>query len=244
MRKWGFLLVILLLCSSLVSAEGVDGYVSDYAGVLSGEEKSQLERMLKGLHEQGAAEIAVVTVSSLEGKPIENVAFEMAEGVLGDKEKNNGLLLLVAVEDRKYRFEVGRGLEGVLNDAKVGRIGRVELVPAFRSGEYGKGILSAMSVVSSIVSGEADPTESYPPEGTSVKLWLYLGFFLVFFVILPIVNFVWFFRKRRRQGDDYFAAALMAVSLLNSRGRGGSGGGGFGGFGGGSFGGGGASGGW
>ncbi len=115
MKRFLALLVLLTLLPLAAAADyQVDGYVNDYAGILTPQEESQIQGLLQPLHQSNTAEIAVVTIPSLEGQPIETVAFEMADGVLGDKEKDNGLLLLIAVEDRKYRFEVGRGLEATL----------------------------------------------------------------------------------------------------------------------------------
>jgi len=130
---------VFLLLAPLVSAVSIEGYVNDYANILSSE-SSEIESILKSLHTQGSAEFAIVTINSLEGRDIDGYAFELAEGKLGDKEKNNGLLLLVSLEDRKYRFEVGRGLEPVLPDIIVGRIGRIFLFllsgKAIMAGEF------------------------------------------------------------------------------------------------------------
>ena len=129
----------IILAARTVNAESpsdivIDRYVTDYAGVLSSAEVTELEQTLAYIDETDTAQIAIVIVNNLSGQDIEGFAHTVAEGRLGSAEKDNGLLILVSVEDRKYRFEVGRGLEPYLNDAFVGRIGRETLVPAFREG--------------------------------------------------------------------------------------------------------------
>src|SRR3989338_6188279 len=101
--------------------------------------------------------MAVVIIPSLEGRDIEGYAFELANDKLGSKETNNGLLLLISITDRKYRFEVGRGLEPIFNDAKIGRIARTYLVPAFQEEQYGQGIINAMNSIHVELTGEGDP---------------------------------------------------------------------------------------
>ncbi|RMF06732.1 TPM domain-containing protein, partial [Candidatus Woesearchaeota archaeon] len=144
--KVAVFLVLLIIFFSSAVAEQVsfgESFVQDNAGILSPEEKALLSEILRQIYDSGRAEFAVVTINSLDGTPIEDYSYNLVEGRLGKEGADNGLLLLVAVEDRKYRFEVGRGIEDVLNDAKVGRIGRHYLVPNFKSGEYGKGIILA-----------------------------------------------------------------------------------------------------
>ena len=82
--------------------------MNDHANIL-GDEKQQIEQVAQQLYDADLAQIAIVTIDSLDGQSIEDVAFKLAEGKLGTQDKDNGLLLLIAVEDRAYRFEVGRG---------------------------------------------------------------------------------------------------------------------------------------
>lgn len=246
MKRFSILFCIILLFSiSLVSAETVkiSGLVNDYANIIDETQEQQLELVLKQLYDSKVAEYSVVTINSLEGVSIESYSLELAQGVLGDKEKNNGLLLLVAVDDRQYRFEVGRGLEADLNDAKIGRIGRNYLVENFRAGDYGKGILEASLAVQSILMGDVNSTyyvsqaQAEEVDEDTFKFFIFLFFFIILFIIFSI-------GAGRRKGR-YFDAAAGAIILFGGRGgSGGLGGGGFGGFGGGGFGGGGAGGGW
>jgi uncharacterized protein len=245
MRIRNLCLFFILLIIPFVFAETVkiNGFVNDYANIISSSDKIQIEDTLKSIYDSGVAQYSIVTIKSLEGRDIESYALELSQGNIGDSQKNNGLLLLVAVDDRKYRFEVGRGIEYILNDAKVGRVARNYIVPNFKDGNYGKGILEASIAIRDILLGNSslaiDETKtSLDPELTYIMLVL-----VIFFVIPFIINIFRLARKKKK----YFDAATGALILFGG-GRGGGGfsggSGGFGGFGGGSFGGGGASGGW
>lgn len=133
------------------------GHVTDRALILSPEERSKLELELASFKEQTGNEIAILTIASLEGESIEDYAVEVFErwGV-GQKENDNGLLIVVARDDRAVRIEVGYGLEGVFNDAKAGRIIRENLAPAFQKGAYAEGLTNAVVVIQSEIGS---PTE-------------------------------------------------------------------------------------
>lgn len=253
---WILVLSLIILPLLVQSAENIQikGFVNDYANIISPDYKSKIEGALTQLYDSGTAEFSIVTIESLEGKDIESYALNLAQGKLGDKEKNNGLLLLVAVKERKYRFEVGRGLEPVFNDAKIGRIGRDYLVENFRNGDYGRGIYEASLAVKTTLLGEKDSGYYVDDNNYQVKISPIISviFFLVFWIIMISVMVSIkrnHYKKNKQRKNDYFGAALMAAWLFGGRkgggfGGGGFGGGGFGGFGGGGFGGGGASGGW
>ncbi|MHC1718582.1 MAG: YgcG family protein [Acidaminococcaceae bacterium] len=152
MKRW--LALLLLTCqflfSSLADAESkippkpTSGsiYVQDYANLLSAETKSTINAVSKDLENKTKAQIVVVTVPSLDGQPIEDYSLELLRAWgIGDKEKNNGVLLLVALKDRQSRIEVGYGLEGALPDGLTGRIQDQAMIPYFSSGNYDKGIM-------------------------------------------------------------------------------------------------------
>ena len=253
MRRLFFLFLILTLILPLVHAEKAEdvklnGFVNDYANVIDANSEMQINVMLQELYDNKTAQIAVVTIQSLEGRDIEGFAHEVAEGKLGDTEKDNGLLLLIAVEDRQWRFEVGRGLEPWLNDAKVGRIGRNALVPAFKQGDYSGGILKAVQDIKKEIN---NPSAEIIEE-SSVDWGFWVFFFLLIAIIFGIHLIAWISLARRvakknKAGkyEKVFMAGYLLSGMMRGRGGlGGVGGGGFGGFGGGSFGGGGASGGW
>ncbi len=251
--------------SPLSAEELLKGYVNDYAGVFDGQQAQEISAIAKRIDDSGLAQYAVVTVKTLDGIPIEDYAINLVQGKLGDTEKNNGLLLLIAVEDRKYRFEVGRGLEGVLNDAKVGRLGRNYLIPNFRNNEYGKGVVEASRAIEMIIVNNTEPAvQPSSSSSTGMKndliIFFAIGMALAVFLIMLIVvvsiviMFIALRRdKRRKKKGKYHGAAMGAATLFGGSGGwgrggfgGGFGGGGFGGggFGGGGFGGGGAGGGW
>src|SRR5437667_9715100 len=148
MRKIHFSRAALLHCLLLFSAScgAADdikkihptGYVSDLAGVISPKAKSQLEALCAEVEQKTGAQMAIVTVPSLEGESVENYAVELFKQLgVGSKKDNRGVLLLVAPNERKYRIEVGYGLEPVINDARAGDAGRA-MVPFLRQNDYGK----------------------------------------------------------------------------------------------------------
>ena len=122
---------LLALSTGVALAERVQdlpkptNYVSDFAGVLSPETVTSLNRLCAQVDRQAHAQIAVVTIKSLDGEPIENFATALEDKwKVGKKGTDRGLLLIFATSDRKYRIEVGYGLEGILPDGRVGDIGR------------------------------------------------------------------------------------------------------------------------
>jgi len=197
--------------------------------------------------------MVILTITSLEGQSIEDLSIDIAHNKwkLGQKGKDNGALLLVSLQDRKYRFETGYGLEGVLPDSLAGSIGRQYLVPYFQKGDYSNGIAAAALVAINTIADDAGveisgmprmQTRSSSPE-TRRKPTLLGGIFSVLFFIALIYLFI--------KHPKLMLFLLMANMLGGGRrsgwgGGGGFGGGGgsFGGGGGGGFGGGGASGGW
>src|SRR3990170_5163094 len=119
------------------------GYVNDFAGVLSQEMENSLEDRLSSFTASTSNEIAVVTLSSLEGETVEGAAVKLfEEWGIGDKDKDNGVLLLVAINDRQMRIEVGYGLEPVLTDSRSGNIIRDQITPLFKAGNYEGGIIA------------------------------------------------------------------------------------------------------
>jgi uncharacterized protein len=246
-------ILVITLASSLSAASTPAppavprDYVTDLAGVVPPETQSRLNSYLQELEQKTGAQVLVLTVASLDGQSIEEFAFSTKEQWrLGRKGRDNGLLIVVAVQDRKYRFEVGYGLESVLPDSMVGTIGREYLVPYFRKGDYGGGITAATLAVVSVIAGHESVQITgmrsvQRPQGAGKPLsklqLLFFGFIAVVLLILCITH--------PRQ-----CLFLMMASSIGGRsggwsgGGGGFGGGSFGGGGGGSGGGGGASGGW
>lgn len=216
------------------------GYVNDFAKILRPETVAQLETTLQSAAQAGHVELTIVSLSSLQEEPIENVAVQLfEEWKIGKKGKDNGLLLLLAPNERKAKIEVGYGLEPVLPDALATRILRETLVPAFREGRYDAGILQCADALLRRLRGAADGTAAPNAARGKKRSRLSLVEVVVSLAALFLLNFL----GRHRTG----------IHGTSWRGRGfhggfpggfhggGFGGGGFGGFGGGSSGGGGGS---
>jgi uncharacterized protein len=222
-------------------------YVVDLAGVLNAETRARLNARLKDLEAATTAQVVVLTLNSLEGEPIENFSHQTAvKWGIGQKGKDNGVLLTVAVKDKKYRIEVGYGLESTLPDSLVGSIGRQYLVPNFRKGDFAGGIVAAVNEIAKTVSGgkvviqggEGKPPyhwEKVPGKGgAGIGLTFILA---IIFVLLLVITLIRRLLGGGRGGFWFFGGGGGGWS---------SGGGSSGGFsgGGGDFGGGGASGDW
>lgn len=140
------------------------GYVNDFAGVLTVEQKNALETKLSAFNASTSNEIAVVTVKNLGGDYIENYAVQLfKEWGIGNAKQDNGVLLLVALEDRKMRIEVGYGLEGALTDSLASQIIRNDLTPAFKQNDFYGGIYLATDHIIEATKGE------YTSEGKNTK---------------------------------------------------------------------------
>ncbi len=164
MRNFRPLFLVLFFLATIGSALASDrlidrlqprGFVSDYAHVLSASEEQQLVSMITELRQKTGAELAVVTLQSLEGNEIDDFSNRLFEKWgIGQKGKDNGLLFLVAMKDRKMRIEVGYGLEGAIPDAKAGRIRREVITPYFKSGNPGRGIVAGVAALSQEIAKE------------------------------------------------------------------------------------------
>ncbi|MEK7538765.1 MAG: TPM domain-containing protein [Patescibacteria group bacterium] len=163
-----FSFVSLQAVFAYVSLGSPKGYVSDYANVLTIEQKAGLEQKLSDFEKTSAVQVAVVTVKNLSGDYIENYAEKLfAEWGIGDKEKDSGVLLLIAVEDRKLRIEVGYGLEGTFTDGQAGAIIRNDITPSFKDGKYFAGISKGVESIMQATKGEYVGTGNTEDSGTS-----------------------------------------------------------------------------
>lgn len=238
-------------------------YVSDYAGVISESDENRLNQLASVLDKKTQAQLAIVSISSLGERGFATVE-EAAESLfrewgIGRKGQDNGLLILVSINDRKWRVEVGYGLEGDIPDVVASRLGRTLLPDAFRAGRYGEGLYNlSVSLVAEIAKAKNIPLGEFNLQaapaprpnragGRSDSGGSALGG--LFSLIMGIVIFLFFVRHP----NLFLLYLLMGGGSGRSRshwsggshfGGGGGFGGGFGGFGGGSSGGGGASGGW
>ena len=154
--------IIILVIIMIPGVEAVvsptsDFYVNDYANILNSETKQYIMNTNIKLHDYTKAQVCVVTVESLEGKTVEEYATETFRSFgIGDKEKNNGVLLIVSTGDRKIRIEVGYGLEGRLTDARTGAILDAYAVPYLKDNNWNEGIKNTFNAIISDIEKEYD----------------------------------------------------------------------------------------
>ena len=258
------LVVIFFGCPFTLSAENPKsihptGYVTDLAGVVAADTKARLEALCYEVEQKTGAQMAIITVHSLDGESVENYAVELYKQLgVGSKSDNRGVLLLVAPDEHKYRVEVGYGLEPVINDARAGDAGRA-MVPLLREFKYSAAIETAAWMLTKYIADDRGVTLSGQPpvrpratvreRSSHVSLWLIL---FVIWIIFSIARAGRNAAGGRRGGGGGWWIGPMLGGMGGGGGGGGfgggsggySGGGGFGGFGGGSSGGGGASGSW
>lgn len=228
------------------------GYVNDYAGVIDSITKSQLENLLTQIEKGTTAQIAVAVMTTIEPDTVEEYSVRMfSEWGIGQKDKDNGILLLIAIQDRKMKIEVGYGLEGAVPDAFAGGVIQNVIAPHFRDDDYSGGVAAGVEAIAERVLREEynmslqDVVEGYQataPVSSSGDEEVTPGQTLISLIVIII-----FFYLLIRHPH------ILLFFLLSGGGGGGRGGfssgggsfgGGFGGFGGGMSGGGGASGGW
>ena len=267
--------LLLFFVASAAFADDINkiaptGYVTDLAGVIPSATRERLESLCTELQQKTGAQLAIVTVRSLDDRPVEDYAVDLFKHLgVGAKQDNTGVLLLLAPNDRKYRIEVGYGLEPIINDARAGDAGRA-MVPFLRQNDYGSAVEIAawqlakyiaddkglaLSVHTSVRRVASTPSERGSPIGLFLGLLIFIFFFSQLFRMAAAGG----------RGAGCSNGCLWLLPFLLSGGGGGyrgggggsswggggfggggssGGGGGFGGFGGGSSGGGGASGSW
>jgi uncharacterized protein len=215
--------------------------VNDYAQVLSAEETNALEQKLEAYNDSTSTQIAIVIERSLEGDDLFDYCQRLAEGWgIGVKGKNNGVLIYVAVDDRKTRIHTGYGMEATITDALSTRIRTKQMNPAFKVGNFYAGLDDATTTIMLAASGEYTNDDGDKPmqKGPSMAV-----IFIIIIIIIILVSRGGGGRGNRSRGG--FGGPVFWGGTFGSGGfSGGGGGGGFGGFGGGSFGGGGSGGSW
>ncbi len=240
------------------------GRVNDFANIFSKNFIYSMEEKLASYDEKTGNEIVIVTIPSLEGEDLESFSIKLAEKwKIGKKGRDNGVIILVALEDRKIRIEVGYGLEEKLTDAVASIIIRNYMASNFREGNFEKGVSIAVEKIMEVIS-EGEETFLKKEDNSNVKSFLYtlliLLAFLIFIDLIRYFMYLFSYKKGRYSFFEWvlifsFTFFIFKMIFLSSNGRrgytggsvgfwgGGASGGGFSG-GGGSFGGGGASGGW
>ncbi len=253
-KIWVSILVLAPILGSSWAQEvrypGYVGYVNDFADLITPAHEEWVSRLSSELEQKTTAQMAVVTMKTTKPEEIEDYAWNLFERWgIGQKGKDNGVLLLVASEDRKLRIETGYGLEGALPDAVCDQIIRKVIVPYFKQDKYSEGIAAGASAIASATGKEygvqlstlegapvAPPRSRRSPASGLLGLLLPL---IVFFVLLRmrlgLLGLLWL-ASGRRSGGFWYGSGMGGMK--------GGFGGGFGGFGGGLSGGGGASGSW
>ncbi len=172
--------------------------VHDEAHILKSETVDHLENELKVYEDSTSNQIAILIVQSLDGDVLEDYSIRVVEKwKLGQKDKDNGVLLLIAVDDHKMRIEVGQGLEGVLTDAQSNRIIRNEIAPNFRRGDYDAGVLAAIDGIIKSIGGEYKAYEISTPASDDDELGIVgkiiaypiLGFIYLMLILLAVGTF-------------------------------------------------------
>jgi uncharacterized protein len=219
------------------------GRINDYAGVMSSDQVRALDSQLARFEQDTGHQIAVLTIPTLDGEDIEGFSIRVAENwKIGKKGFDNGVILLVAVKDRKLRLEVGYGLEGVLPDAIAKRITSDYIVPRFRAQDYAGGIIAGIDAVQKVIKSEPLPESARKPNPTRQSDFNSLAMIIITLAIFALMAFS-SANRRRNQMWSGRGRRYPPIYWGGGFGGGGFGGGGGGGFsgGGGSFGGGGAS---
>lgn len=193
MKKILPILIGLLIPVSVfayVSPGKPTGFVNDFAGALNTQEKQLVEEKLTALNKNTGFQVSVVTVASLGGDSIENYAVKLfEEWGIGDKDLDNGVLILVAINDREVRIETGYGAGGAVTDIQSGNIIRTVIAPAFKEGKYGEGISGAVSALSAIISKSPEAAQYSVDGPKNSSSWVDgVDPFALFFIVIFILN--------------------------------------------------------
>jgi uncharacterized protein len=268
-------LAIVVLLQSVLPALGQTqawekpiNHVSDFANVISPQNENRINALAKKLEEVSQDELAVVTIQSYEDRrfgSIEETAVDLFETWgIGKKGEDNGILVLVAINEREWRIEVGYGLEGTIPDATAFSLGKNILVQHFRAGNYGQGLEDlSIALVARIAESKNIPLSQFqiteqqrPQQRTqnrrsqsggifgSIGSVFFAIFMLYMFIKHPRLMILLLMMMNNNNRNSHWGGGSHFGGGFGGGGFGGGGGGGFGGFGGGMSGGGGASGGW
>lgn len=246
------LIVSILSFIGAGSYPQLTGYVTDNANIIDNEYELKITQLAENINKNTTVEIAVLTIPSLEGEEISQYAVNVGrQAGVGKKDVSNGLLILIALEDREYFVATGYRLEGTLPDATVDKINRDILVPNLKRAKetgdikyYGQGIYEEMLVFEGFLTNNTEVISKYGTSGSKddINIAIIFGIILIFFVVLTLISIIGGSRDSGYSRGGY-GGGWGGGSGSGSRGSGGGNGGGNGGsFGGGGFGGGGAGG--
>jgi uncharacterized protein len=260
---WRWLLLLLLAIAAPASAQDfpkLTGRVVDAADLLTNDQEAALTQKLQALENSTHRQLVVATVPDLQGYPIEDYGYKLGRAWgIGQKQANNGVILLISKNDKKIRIEVGYGLEPILTDAYSGEIIRDQITPAFKQGDFAGGINAGVDAIAQqlqappeeqekrVQQAVARQTNAHHSSGSFVPLIFWA--IILLFIVIPAIRG----RRYGRRFGSRWPVVIWGPGLGGGWG-GGSSGGGWGGFsggggggfsgGGGSSGGGGASGSW
>jgi uncharacterized protein len=268
-RTLALLSVFVLICGDVpvVRAQPapprLTAAVNDFASLVDPASEAELERRIRALMQATGDVIVVATVPSYEGyldvRELAVKLFENGGRGIGEKGKDNGLLIVVAAKERRAAIEVGYDLESIVTDGFAGETIRDAMIPAFRQGQYGPGLVAAVAKLSSRIAAARGRTTENAPQPAERRSRFPLPPGLIFLLLLLLIIFINGRARRSRRnrwtrgpwsgwsgGVGPFGGGAFGGGFggFGGGGFGGSGGGGFGGFGGGRSGGGGAAGGW
>jgi uncharacterized protein len=184
-----FLICHLFICSAYaLEVPQLQGYVNDYAGMISPHVKSKLESDLKEFEKSDTTQIVILTIPSIEGEVLEEFSIKAAEAwKIGQKDKDNGIILVVAQQERKIRIEVGRGLEGKLTDLTAGRIIDIVIKPQFKRGDFDNGFTGGVSALIDATRGEFKSIEQ-KPAGKRRGLYPLFSYLVFGFVAIVVIG--------------------------------------------------------
>jgi uncharacterized protein len=156
---------VFLAAAHAAEVAALKGYINDYANMMSPSVRSKLTNELREFERTDSTQIVILTISSLEGQPIEDYSIKVAEAwKIGQKGRDNGIILIVASQERKMRIEVGRGLEGKLTDLTAGRIIDLVIKPRFKRGDFNGGFVAGVAAVIDATKGEFKADDAIPPQ--------------------------------------------------------------------------------
>lgn len=216
---FSFCFLFLFSFAGAVSVESLqpNGFVNDFSGVLSAGEKAELEARVQGIHDRFTVEVAIAVVDSTDGKPVEQFAWELGNrwGV-GKRDVFNGVLVLIAVEDRAFFVATAKGIEGALPDILVSRIAEKNFPPHFRNNDYAAGLNGFLSDLEAVLEGNSEIISQYASSDNVALDWenwpeLFLALVLVSILSVPRLFMVLF---SKLGGSHWIGLAVFELLFL------------------------------
>ena len=196
--------VVASTCAWAAIPARPQGWVNDFAGILSDNIRGQIRGLCDDVKRSTGAEIAVVTVTSLEGMSVEEYAFRLLEKWgIGEEDKDNGVLFLIAPNERKTHIEVGYGLEHIITDGRAGGILDEAVVPFFKKNDYDQGILQGTRRIAELITGITGPSPQPQPQEDFTP-WPIKIFVVLFFALFITLGFLALGYGLRQKGQGFF----------------------------------------